>query len=266
MGAYLFNFHVKTGDAGSVALLLRDVHGCLPAVVSQTLREWVSVYPENTDVIPDAARSVSRRLDAVVVAFEVYDSDSCLSRVYRRGRLIARDRTNGGAKRGDATRFQRHAKPGKEGVLAKALVSEPILAEETAKAIGDAYGIGAKRIEFSYAWMGSGHPAPKGAVVLSRSGKPMQQPKAAGPRLDSTYMELRGSGVDHSPRRGLIEPVGIVFETSSLRCMLSDRTTLVVPRDTVKKLQCGDSLTFILADGRGVVVPEKYARAAAEWF
>lgn len=42
---------------------------------------------------------------------------------------------------------------------------------------------------------------------------------------------------------------------------------LVVPRADVKKLQFGEEeLTFVLLDGRGIAVPEKYDEAAANWF
>src|SRR5689334_17839388 len=137
MATSLFNLHVQTTRDGEVAHHIGRAREGSPAVVTPARDGWVSVFLKDTFATSQIARSLSEAMDTVVVTFEVYGNDSCDSRVFRSGRLVARDLHNPefGSKRGVTARFARYARPGSERALAKTFATKSAPYDKIAKAI-----------------------------------------------------------------------------------------------------------------------------------
>jgi hypothetical protein len=91
-------------------------------------------------------------------------------RVYNKGKRVARRSTGPEVDEpepGDPERFAKYAKKGAVERLRKILADKPVFAEETAYAIGVAFGVGRKRVEFSHAWAAHGDVPPPGAILVT---------------------------------------------------------------------------------------------------
>ena len=173
MGTFLFNLHLRTDDQARVLRALTASGLGLPALVSTAVAGWVSVYPSGADDDdpPTIARHLSKELGCLAISFQVYDSDACFTSLFKRGVCFARDKRNdeNPSKRGKLERFAKYALAKHAESLAKALQSEPVLAEEIAFQIGKAFGVAHAHLDFSYAWWKQGEAKPTDSVEVEKT-------------------------------------------------------------------------------------------------
>lgn len=91
MGSFVVNIHVRTDDCESVGRLLHEID-CRRIWIAGPHDDWVTIWEEqaseqNTDLIQEICRHVSRAMETTVIAFLVHDSDIFCYWLYEFGQL-----------------------------------------------------------------------------------------------------------------------------------------------------------------------------------
>jgi hypothetical protein len=169
VGTFLFNLHLQA-ERAAVGAALSKTPGVLPAYVSDAQNGWVSIYPFDGASAATYARLLSDTLQCVALAFLVYDSDDCHCSVYNHGKRVARRFTGPEVEKpeqGDPLRFAKYALRGSASQFQRVFATQPVLAEETAFAVGRLFGLGRPRLEFSYEWVAHGSALPPTVIRVA---------------------------------------------------------------------------------------------------